>query len=253
MFKAGLDSPRPVQAGQKQQEARRRSADSAAADGRAEFREMLASLVDPAGLLDTERCGRTAALMEEAASRSGYEAGARMSRILADIFDDAGHIADMPVEDGALDHAFVASERMKEALSGAAEACREGRDAESVGRVEEAGNAVMRLRFMADMYHGTMEVRGESPCAALPESYRKYVGSTCGDAVRDNAEEIRADRARRGVDPAFAPRPKMLEDFLGDADDPNLSAADWLDIIRGKGPPDGYEMVRVDDGDGRQD
>ena len=73
MFKAGLGSPRPVQAGRQEQqverEARRRSTGAAATDGRAEFREMLVSLVDPAGLLDTERCGREAVLMEEAASR----------------------------------------------------------------------------------------------------------------------------------------------------------------------------------------
>ena len=79
-----------------------------------------------------------------------------------------------------------------------------------------------------------------------------YVGRTCRYVVRKDVEEVRADRTRRGIDPIFAPKPRMLEEFLGDADDPNLSVADWLDIVRGKGPPDGYEMVRVEDGDERQ-
>ena len=94
-----------MQAGQEQAqktvEAVQRSAGSSAAstDDRAEFREMLVSLVDPAGLLDMERCGRTAALMESGASRSWYAAGARMSRLLAGIFADIDRIADMAFAD----------------------------------------------------------------------------------------------------------------------------------------------------------
>ena len=71
--------------GQKQEVdavARRRgsSGATAAADGgRAEFRGLFVSLVDPAGLLDMERCGEIAARMGEAASGSGYRAGARMA------------------------------------------------------------------------------------------------------------------------------------------------------------------------------
>ena len=72
-----------VQAAQGQGEAGRAAQRSgegagAAGDGRAEFREMFVSLVDPAGLLDMDRCGRTAGLMADSASRCGYRAGARM-------------------------------------------------------------------------------------------------------------------------------------------------------------------------------
>ena len=256
MFKSGLGSPRPVQTRRQEQqagqEARRQSAHSCAADGRAEFRKMFVSLVDPAGLLDTEKCGRTAALMEEAASRAGYEAGARMSRLLAGIFEDLGHIADMPVEDGVLDHTSIAARYMMEALFDTAEAYREGGDAEPIGELEEARNRIARLRSEADLRREEVRAAGGPPGAALPAADKMYVGKSCRRVARKDVEEVRADRIRRGIDPIFAPKPRMLEEFLGDADDPNLSSADWLDIIRGKGPPEGYEMVRVDDGDERQ-
>ena len=48
---------------------------AAASDGRAEFRELFVSLVDPAGVLDTDRAGEIASKMEEAASRAGYDSG----------------------------------------------------------------------------------------------------------------------------------------------------------------------------------
>ncbi len=49
---------------------RGRLAVAAASDGRAEFRELFVSLVDPAGVLDTDRAGEIASKMEEAASRA---------------------------------------------------------------------------------------------------------------------------------------------------------------------------------------
>ena len=244
MVIAGTRSPRAVRAGRVQEAGQA----AAGADGRALFKEMFVSLVDPAGLVDTDKCGRTAALMEEASSRSGYVAGARMSCLLAGIFADVGHIAGRQVEDGVLDHAFVAAQCMMDALLGAAEACREGGDAEPIGELEEARDGVARLRSEADSHREETRAQDGPPGAALPDSDQKYIGRTCRDVIKEDIVEIRADRARRGVDPVFPPKPKMMDDLLGDADDPNLSVADWLDIVRGKGPPDGYEMVRIEGG-----
>ena len=213
---------------------------------------MLVSLVDPAGLLDTEGCRRTAALMEEAASRAGHEAGARMARLLADIFEDLGHVADMQVEDGVLDDAPVASWNMKRVLFDTADACREGADVEPIGELEKAKSTVALIRSEADLRREETRAAGGPPGAALPATDRAHVGKTCRDVLREVVEEVRADRIKRGVDPIFAPKPRLLDDLPGDADDPDLSMADWLDIVRGKCPPDGYEMARAEDGDGRQ-
>lgn len=249
-----------MQAGQEQVqktgEAAQHSAGSAvaAAGDRAQFKEMLVSLVDPAGLLDMERCGRTVALMERGASRSGYAAGARMSRLLARIFADIDYIAGMPVEDGVLTHASVAVRHMKEVLFETADAYRDGRDAEPIGELEEARAAVAILRAEADARGKAVRVAGGPPGAVLPDAYKKHIGRACRDIIRENIERVRAERRELGVDPIFAPKPKMIDDCLGDADDPNLSVAEWLDMVRGRGVPDGYEMVRVEDHvGGRQD
>ena len=229
-------------------EAAQRSAGSsvAAAGGRAEFKEMLVSLVDPAGLLDMEGCGRTAALMEGEASRSGYAAGARMSRLLAGIFADIDHIAGMPVEDGVLDHAFVAVRHMKGVLFETADAYRDGRDAEPIGELEEAGAAVAILRAEADARGEAVRAAGGPPGAVLPDSDKRHIGKACRDVLREIIERVRAERRELGVDPIFAPKPKMIDDCLGDADDPNLSVAEWLDIVRGKRDPEEYETIEVD-------
>ena len=239
-----------MQAGQEQaEEAAQRSAGSAATstDGRAEFKELLVSLVDPAGLLDMERCGGTAALMEGEASRSGYTAGTKMSRLFAEIFADIDHIAGMPVEDGVLSHASVAVRHMKEVLFETADAYRDGRDAEPIGELEEARAAVAILRAEADARGKAVRAAGGPPGAVLPDSDKRHIGRACRDVLREIIERVRAERRELGVDPIFAPKPKMIDDCLGDADDPNLSVAEWLDMARGKGVPDGYEMVRVED------
>ena len=101
----------------------------AEADGRAEFRELFVSLVDPAGLLDMERCGEIAGRMEEAASRSGYGAGARMASILGDVFADVANIVNRPVEEGALYYTTSACREMRPLLYGTAKSYREGRTA----------------------------------------------------------------------------------------------------------------------------
>ena len=103
---------------------------AAAADGRAKFREMFVSLVDPAGLVDMDTCGKTAALMEEEASRSGYKAGAKMASTLAAIFADMKEIAGRTVDDGAMGPTDIAYREIMEVLYDTAEAYRAGEGAE---------------------------------------------------------------------------------------------------------------------------
>ena len=105
-------------------------------DGRGEFRAMFVSLVDPAGLLDMDRCGRTAALMKEAASRSGYGAGIRMAHLLVDVFADTADIVNRPVEDGALHPTIIACREIRAALYDTAVSYREGGGGEPVGDLE---------------------------------------------------------------------------------------------------------------------
>lgn len=64
--------------------------------------------------------------------------------------------------------------------------------------------------------------------------------------MREIIERVRAERRELGVDPIFAPKPKMIDGCLGDADDPNLSVAEWLDIVRGKRGLEEYETIEVD-------
>ena len=86
---------------------------------------MFAPLVDPAGLAETETRGRTAALMEDAASRPGHAAGAKMPSVL-DIFADVADIAGRTVDDGAMGPAVTACRGMTMLPCDAAEACRAG-------------------------------------------------------------------------------------------------------------------------------
>ena len=259
--------------GQKQKAARtgRGSAAAAApavADGRAEFREMFVSLVDPAGLLDMERCSRTAALMREAASRSGYEAGAKMASILEDIFADTADIANRPVEDGALRHTHVAFRNIIWVLHSTAELYRNGRceepiykekdgtpfpfwmpvsnDPEPVAKLEEVRKTVADLRSKADAYREKLRA-ADPPGSGLDMYTASYKGSICRDLVREDIEKVRAEYRARGVDPIFPPRPKPLDEHFKKCDGPIWSSAEIIAWARGNGPPDGYEVVKVED------
>ena len=218
-----------------------------ATDGRAEFKERLVSLVDPAGLMDMGRCGRTASLMESESSRAGYAAGVRMSRLWAAIFADIDYIAGMPVEDGVLGHASVAVRHMKEVLFETADAYRDGRDAEPIAELEHARDAVALLRAEADECAEATRAAGGPPGASLPDSDKKHIGRACRDVIRDIIERVRAERRELGEDPIFPPKPGPIEDHFGDADDPNLSVLDWLAMERGEGVPEGYHRDEVDD------
>ena len=238
-----------MQAGQEQKvgQAARRSAGSVAVtDGRAEFKERLVSLVDPAGLMEMDRCGGTAALMESESSRAGYAVGVRMSRLWAGIFADIDYIAGMPVEDGVLAHATVAVRHMKEVLFAMSDAYRDGRDAEPIAELEHARDAVALLRAEADECAEAVRAADGPPGAALPDSDKRHIGRACRDVIRDIIERVRAERRELGEDPIFPPKPRPIYEFFGDADDPNLSVDDWLDIMKGR-IPEGYELVRVDD------
>ena len=231
-----------MQAGEGQETGR-----AAPTDGRAEFKERLVSLVDPAGLMDMGRCGRTAALMEDESSRAGYAAGVRMSRLWAAIFADIDYIACMPVEDGVLGHAEIAVRHMKEVLFATSDAYRDGRDSEPIAEMEEARDAVALLRAEADERAEAVRAAGGPPGAALPDSDKKHIGRACRDVMREYIERVRADLRELGVNPIFPPKPRPIEDCFGDADDPNLSVLDWLAMERGEGVPEGYHLDEVDD------
>ena len=204
-------------------------------------------LVDPAGLLDMERCGEIAGRMEEAASRSGYGAGARMASILGDVFADVADIVNRPVEDGALHYTTSACREMRALLYGTAKSYREGRDGEPVGGPEELRRSVARLKSGADAYReklGAADPSGSGLCKY--DSLHR--GMICRDVIRKDIEKIRAERRARGVDPIFPPKRGSIDDILDRCDGPRWSAAEIMDCARGKGPPDGYEMVRVESG-----
>ena len=219
---------------------------SAAADGRAEFRSMFVSLVDPAGLLDMERCGRTAAQMGEAASRSGYRAGIRMASLLADIFADAAGIVDRPVEDGALHHTIVAYREMRAVLYETAVSYRKGGSAEPVGRLEDLRKNIALLRSGADARRAAM-MAASPPGSGLPRLDMPYRGMACMDVVRADIEKIRAEDEADGVDPIFPPSPKYLDELFEEFDGTGPSSAEMIEMERGKWPPDGYELVKVGD------
>ena len=237
-----------MQAAQEQEQGARRrgggaAATAAAADGRAEFREMFVSLVDPVGLLEMDRCGRTAGLMADAASRSGYSAGARMASALAGIFADIDDIASRPVEDGALGPTRIAFRHMIGVLYDTAVAYRDGRDAEPVGELEEARAAIAQLRLKADARRERMRAAGP-PGAGLSGLDRCYMGMLCRDVVRKSQEGVRERSRARGHDPIFPPEPKPIE--FPDGGGLNLSSSEIKQLMRGE-IPDGYELVKVED------
>ena len=267
----GGGASRPVQAVQHREaeQAARRAGEQpgvAAADGRAEFREMFISLVDPAGLVDMDTCGRTAALMEAAASRSGYKAGAKMASTLAAIFADMSEIAGRTVDDGAMGPTDIAYREIMEVLYDTAEAYRAGEGAEPevpwwrpcrvrrsengevepVAELEEARRRVARARSAADRCREESRA-ADPPGSNLSPADRQHMGSICRDVVRKHQEEIRARDVEWGHDPVFSPMPKPLE-FPGDPN-PDMSLVDVLLMMRGR-IPDGYELVRTGDRNG---
>ena len=234
--------------GQEAGQAARRSvrgsgvATSAVADGRAEFREMFVSLVDPAGLLDMDRCGRTAGLMADSASRSGYQAGGRMASLLAGIFADMADIVNRPVEDGALGHTQNGFFHMINVLYDTAKAYRAGGDVEPVGELEAARAAIAKLRLEADAYREYVRAAGP-PGAGLSGLDRCYMGRLCRDVVRKAQEGVREQEKAWGHDPIFPPEPKPIE--LPD-DGLNLSGLQTMQLMEGN-IPDGYELVKVEE------
>ena len=212
------------------------------ADDRAEFREMFVSLVDPAGLLDMDRCGRTAGLMADSASRSGYRADARMASLLIGIFADMADIVNRPVEDGALGHTQIGFRHMIGVLYDTARAYRAGGDAEPVGELEEARAAIAKLRIKADARRERMRAAGP-PGAGLSGLDRCYMGRLCRDVVRKAQEGVRERAKARGHDPIFPPKAKPIE-FPDDG--LNLSGLQTMQLMEGN-IPDGYELVKVEE------
>ena len=244
------DAPCNVDTAQRQEqkggEAARRDR-AAAADGGAEFRELFVSLVDPAGVLDMKRCGETARRMREAAARSGYRSGVRMSFLLADIFADAGDIVDRPVEDGALHHTTFAYREIMTRLYDAAESYREGGTGEPVGELEELRKRVAVLRSEADAYRAELAA-ADPPGSGLVKFDTLFRGKICKDVIKKGIEGVRAERKADGEDPIFPPERETLEEIFARCDEPMWSSAEMIDWERGKGPPEGYELVRVKGG-----
>ena len=216
---------------------------AAPADGRAEFREMFVSLVDPAGMLDMEKCAETAAQMGRAARESGYGAGAAMSSVMADIFADVDDVAGRPVEDGVLCLTYNASYWMMGVLRDTAEAYRGGGDDEPVGRLEEVRERIAGIRSEADRVQE--EVRGADPPGSgllpIDECHRDKI---CRDVIREEQEEFRAQKRAQGHDPIFPPKPRTLTEVLGDKYNPDMTSVDMMDISKGS-CPEGYELVKI--------
>ena len=221
---------------------------TATSDGVAEFREAFVSLVDPAGLLDMEACVRIAGRMEEAASRSGYEAGARMSSILADMFAATDDIAGRPVEDGALGHTGVACQFMLGVLYETAEAYRDGRDVEPIAEMEDARGMIIHQGARADRYREQLRTAGGPPGSTLPWIERKDVGKVCRDVIREEEEEVRERQRRRGHDPVFPPKVRTPREICPEWGD-GMAANEIQELMSGN-IPEGYKLVRVGKGGG---
>ena len=229
---------------------RRRGGAAAAAaavvDGKAEFRELFVSLVDPSGLLNMEKCGRIAARMGKSASRSGYLAGVRMASLLADIFADAADIVNRPVEDGALHHTTITYREMRAVLYDTAVSYRVGGDGEPIAGLEDLRESIAALRAKADARRARLRA-ADPPGSGLPKLDTWYKGKVCRDVVKEDMKEIRARHEADGEDPIFPPEAKCLdevfEEFKG-----GLSAADMVAMERGKWPPEGYEVVKIGSG-----
>ena len=208
-------------------------ADARAEAARAEFRDMFVSLVDPAGLLDMDRCSETAGRMRDVASGAGYAAGETMAAALCDIFAGARDIVNRPVEDGALNCTYVAFQSIMPALYETAEAYRDGRDSEPVGELEWVRGSISRLRATADARREYL--RGADPPGSRLTGLSVYHrGQMCRDVVRKEQERLRAWFAAQGDDPVFPPKFVSIDEFLGEFGDTSISSAELLDDFRGK-------------------
>ena len=210
-----------------------KSAAAEVAAVRAEFRDMFVSLVDPAGLLDMDRCSETAKRMRDVASSAGYGVGETMAAALCDIFAGAKEIVDRPVEDGALNCTYVAFQSMMPALYETAEAYRDGRDSEPIGELEWVRGSISRLRATADARREYL--RGaDPPGSRLTGQSVHHRGQMCKDVVRKEQEELRAWSVERGEDPVFPSKFVSIDEFFGEPCDPSISSAEMLDDFRGK-------------------
>ena len=233
----------------KEQE-RRRSGIAAATDVAAakdRFKSAFVSLVDPAGLTDMEKCASIARRMRDDAYGSGYHAGARMASLLSDMFYDLADISDRPTSDGSLSHTYLASGHMMRLLYNAARGYRDGKDSEPVAELEVARDKIARLKCEADAYREELQ-NADPPGSGLEGLDTHYPGMICRDVIRKDEEETRASLRSRGRDEVFPPQPRPMDEFFGEHDDPNISSADMIAELRGRGPPEGYRLVRIDDG-----
>ena len=212
-----------------------------------EFRDLFVSLVDPAGLLYTDKCIEIAGRMGDEASLSGYRAGARMASLLARTFADIDDIVSRSAAEGAMHYTFVACRSMIGVLLDTAEAYRAGKDAEPVAEIEELRRHVGRFRSESDIYRAELAA-ADPPGSGLSGLGMSYGDAICRDIVRKEQEKLREEFRRDGVDPIFPPKPGPMDEFFGEDDDPNISVVDILHEMRGRGPPEGYELVRVGDG-----
>ena len=199
------------------------------------------SLVDPAGVLDTDRAGEIASKMEEAASRAGYSSGARMARILAETFADEAEIVDRPVEDGSLRHTLVAFRKTMTLLCRTAESYRDGGVGEPVAELEELRKSVARLRSGADASRAEMRA-ADPPGSALDKFDALYRGRICKSVTSDDIERIRAEDVANGVDPISTPI-EPIDDVIARCEG-TWSAVEIMDWSRGKGCPEEYEGVK---------
>ena len=230
-----------------QERGRGGAAAAAIATAKDRFKSAFVSLVDPAGLTDMEKCASIARRMRDEAHGSGYHAGARMASLLSDMFCDLADISNRPTSDGSLSHTYLASGHMMRLLYNTARGYRDGKDAEPVAELEVARDKIARLRAEADACRKNLQ-SADPPGSGLEGLGKCYPGMICRDVIRKDEEETRASLRSRGRDEVFPPEPRPMDEFFGEYDDPNISSADMIAELRGRGPPVGYRLVRIDDG-----